>query len=125
MSDLWIKYYAQSLELDSIKQHKIEQDLPNQDSCSFEVQNGVDVVVINEDRGNFTPMFLFTTEKVLFNQVSGLGQQDVTDGSLDTILAAHYFNADKSHWEPIIERNKIVVNMKRVKKKNIQGIKLD
>lgn len=44
---------------------------------------------------------------------------------MDTILAAHYFNADKSHWEPIIERNELVVNMKRVKKKNIQIIKID
>lgn len=41
---------------------------------TFEILDGVDIVVINEDKGNFTPMFLFTTEKVLFNQVSGLGQ---------------------------------------------------
>ena len=36
------------------------------------MENGLDIVVINEDKGNFIPMFLFSTEKVLFNQNSGL-----------------------------------------------------
>ena len=124
MGQIWKKYYDTSLELDSDKQQKIEQDVPNQDSISFEVQDGIDMVIINEDRGNFTPMFLLTTEKILFNQNSGLYHQNQSDGQLDTMISAHYFNADKSHWEPIIERFMFIFHMKQVKKKTIQIIQI-
>ena len=111
--------------MESEKRRKIEQDVPNQDSVQFEVKEGVDIVVINEDRGNFSPMFLFSTETVTFSQTSGLGQLDVADGTAETILSTYYFNQIKSHWEPIVERVELVVDMKRVKNQYLQVVRLE
>ena len=38
----------------------------------FLVEGGADIVIINEDGGNFVPMFLLSCETINFNQQSGL-----------------------------------------------------
>ena len=52
---------------ESEKQRKKEQDIPSEDSIEFVIENGADIVIINEDRGNFVPLFLFSCEQVSFN----------------------------------------------------------
>ena len=88
------------------------------DTIEFEIQDGVDIVIISEDKGNFSPLFLFTTEKMHFNQNSGIDHKDSAEGNIETIISSHYFNAEKSNWEPIIERIELIVEMKREKQKS-------
>jgi hypothetical protein len=89
-------------ESDKIRQK--EQDVVPEDVIEFILDQGADIVIINEDKGNFVPMFLFSTESVTFNQNSGLQQQDRSDGYADTKCSLYYFNAQKGYWEPAIER---------------------
>ena len=60
-------------------------------------------MIINEDRGNFVPMFLMSCEEVAYQQTSGQNEQDKSDGNADTKCSLYYFNAKKGHWEPAIE----------------------
>ena len=40
----------------------MEQDIPSEDSIDFKLEQGADIVIINEDKGNFVPMFLLSCE---------------------------------------------------------------
>ena len=109
---------------ESDKQRQIEQDVPSEDSIDFNLQQGADIVIINEDKGNFVPMFLLSCEKVTFHQSSGLNQANKSDGNANTMCSLYYFNASKGYWEPAIERFGIDVVLQSVGKKNIQTVKL-
>ena len=66
VGELWAEYNEKSIETESDKLRKIEQDVPDQNSISFSIKNGIDIVIINEDLGNFTPLFLFSAETLSF-----------------------------------------------------------
>ena len=46
--------------------------MPTESSISFKVDQGADIVIINEDKGNFVPLFLFSCEDVMFTQNGGI-----------------------------------------------------
>ena len=81
-------------------------------------------MIINEDKGNFVPMFLLSCEKLTFHQTSGVNQADKSDGNADTRCSLYYFNAAKGYWEPAIERFSIVILLQRAGKMNVQNVKL-
>ena len=93
VGQLWTDYTEQSIVTDSDKLRKIQQDIPNQDSISFVVTNGVDVVVINEEKGTFTPLFLLSAETINYELTSGLNMLDMAEGSVETRCSVHYFNS--------------------------------
>lgn len=93
VGQLWTDYAEQFAETESDKLRKIEQDIPNQDSISFVVTNGVDVVIINEEKGTFTPLFLLSAETINYDNTSGLNMTDMAEGSVDTKCSLHYFNS--------------------------------
>lgn len=85
IGDLWAKYSAtkevvKAPKAELEKDVSVPKEIPSLDSINFEIQDGVDIVVINEEKGNFTPLFLFTTEKMHFNQDAGKDHQDMSDG---------------------------------------------
>ena len=41
---------------------------------SFVMDKGADIVIINEDKGNFVPLFLCSCEEVIYDYTSGLNQ---------------------------------------------------
>lgn len=86
---------------------------------TFTLNEGADIVIINEDKGNFVPMFLFSCEKLVYINNSGLNQADKSDGNADTKCSLYYFNSTKGYWEPAIERFSVVTVLKRIGKKNI------
>ena len=63
---MWQDYQQSSIVTESDIQRKLEQDIPSEDSMYFMVEQGADIVIINEDRGNFIPMFLFSCDKVIY-----------------------------------------------------------
>ena len=109
---------------ESEKQRKKEQDIPSEDSIEFVIENGADIVIINEDRGNFVPLFLFSCEQVSFHQNSGINQMDKMDGTADTKCSVYYFNSTKGYWEPAVESFSIWINLSRVGKVNTQVVRL-
>jgi len=72
VSKMWQDYQESSIVTESDKQRKIEQDVPPESTIEFSLDQGADIVIINEDKGNFVPMFLFSCESVVFFQNSGL-----------------------------------------------------
>ena len=84
VGEMWRDYQQSSIQTESDVQRQLEQDIPPEDSMSFVVQHGADVVIINEDRGNFVPMFLISCDKVAYTQNSGLNQEDRADGNVDS-----------------------------------------
>ena len=75
-------------------------------------------MIINEDKGNFAPMFLMSCEEVAYQQTSGQNEQDKSDGNADTKCSLYYFNAKKGHWEPAIEAFSVSVQLQRILKQN-------
>ena len=69
IGDLWAQHSATKLKDQAPKKKIVEEqvDIPSLDTIEFEIQDGVDIVIISEDKGNFSPLFLFTTEKMHFN----------------------------------------------------------
>ena len=88
------------------------------------MEQGADIVIINEDRGNFIPMFLVSCEEVNYNWSSGVHQQDKADGTADTRCSFYYFNASKGYWEPAIEHFGVAVHLERLGNKSVQTVKL-
>ena len=88
------------------------------------MEQGADIVIINEDRGNFIPMFLVSCEEVNYVWSSGMQQQDRADGSTETRCSLYYFNASKGYWEPAVEHFGVAVNLSRVGKVSVQNVKL-
>lgn len=81
-------------------------------------------MIINEDKGNFVPMFLVSCEQLVFNQTSGVSQADRSDGSAETKCSLYYFNSTKGYWEPAIERFSVLVNLEQAGKVYTQNVKL-
>lgn len=121
---MWQDYQESSIVTEAEKKRQVEQDIVSEDSMHFTVERGADIVIINEDGGNFVPMFLMSCETINFNQQSGLRQVDNMDGEADTKCSLYYFNSEKGYWEPAIERFTINVLLKRVGKLNSQTILL-
>ena len=67
ISKLWSDYTETQIETEADKARKIEQDVPAEFLLDFQSEQGVDVVIINEDKGNFVPMLLFQCDKVTYN----------------------------------------------------------
>lgn len=63
----WQEYAETSVETESEKQSKSEQDVPTESIIRFKLDQGADIVIINEDKGNFVPLFLFSCEDVTFS----------------------------------------------------------
>lgn len=85
---------------------------------------GADVVLINEDKGNFVPMFLFQCEDISFKLASGQNEEEQSKGALDTQLSVHYFNKKKGYWEPAVERFSVAVEFGKVEKVSSNSVKL-
>ena len=47
-----------------------ESMVASDDTVSFNIDKGADIVIIYEDKGNFVPLFLFSCEQVRFDQSS-------------------------------------------------------
>ena len=58
ISKLWQEYTESSIETSEDKIRKVEQDIPPEMTVTFDQENGMDMVIINEAQGNFVPMFL-------------------------------------------------------------------
>ena len=63
---MWQDYNESSITTESDKQRKLEQDIIPENSMEFKLLEGADIVIINEDKGNFVPLFLFSCESVNF-----------------------------------------------------------
>ena len=116
---MWQEYQQSEIVTESDKRRKLEQNIPSEDTMEFKVELGADIVIINEDRGNFIPMFLFSCEEVHYVSTSGMQQQDKADGTAETKCSFYYFNAAKGYWEPAIDRFSVAVNLSRVGKKSV------
>ena len=81
-------------------------------------------MIINEDKGNFVPMFLFQCEDVAFCQTSGTNEIDASEGALGTQCSIHYFNSEKGYWEPAFERFSVTVELSQQGKVSKQVITL-
>ena len=124
VGNMWTEYQQSSMMTDSDKQRIIyEQDIPSEDSMSFILEEGADIVIINEDKGNFVPLFLCSCEKVIYDYTSGLNQADKSDGNAETRCSLYYFNRLKGYWEPAIEHFGINMTMNRIGKANVQNIR--
>ena len=100
------------------------QDIPVEGSIDFKLDRGADIVIINEEKGNFVPLFLFSCENVLFVQHSGIGQTDKSEATADTSCSLYYFNAEKGYWEPAVERFTVAVKLDSANGVSTQTVKL-
>ena len=76
---MWEEYAAKHTETEKEKVKKIEKKatgVPDEVQIDFKVREGADIVIINENKGNFVPLFLFQTEDVQFTQQSGTAEED-------------------------------------------------
>ena len=66
---MWEEYASQHTVTEKEKEIKIQKKadgVPDEVRIDFKMTEGADIVIINEDKGNFVPMFLFQCEDVSF-----------------------------------------------------------
>lgn len=93
VGNLWKQYNEASVQTAADKKRKMEQDIPTELILDFICDKGADIVIINEERGNFVPLILLSASTITFAQNSGLEEQDRSEGNCETRAAIFYYNA--------------------------------
>lgn len=91
----------------------------------FVCDKGADIVIINEEKGNFVPLILLSASTITFAQNSGLEEQDRSEGNCETKAAIFYYNPQIGQWEPAIERFSIQVLLESEHKTYTQAVRMN
>ena len=101
LAKIWTDYAVNDVVSDEFKDYKKETAVYPETQVDI-TADGAELVIINEEKGNFVPLFMTKVEGIKFSMADGV-IEDTMEFYGDTGFSVYYFNQNSGYWEPAVE----------------------
>ena len=117
LAKIWSDYAVNEVVSDEFKDYKAITSVPPETHVDL-ISEGAELVIINEEKGNFVPLFMTKIDRITFTMSEGHVEEQM-DSYGDTGFSVYYFNQASGYWEPAVEPVLLTLKLIKNQKKTI------